>query len=104
MHTNIMLCIMHCSNGLLHGAGAEALFKNHPHPEATRNFQTDADKRSTRVQNHISEGTHVNNDTGSSGLSASHRWSDYTLTGSISGRCSAYSWGQDEAVRYYMGQ
>ena len=35
----------------------------------------------------------------SGSVSVSHRWSDSTLTGTLSGRCSSYSWGADEAVR-----
>ena len=35
----------------------------------------------------------------SGSVSVSHRWSDSTLTGTFSGRCSSYSWGADEAVR-----
>ena len=34
----------------------------------------------------------------SGSASVSYRWSDSTLTGSYSGRCSSYSWGADEAV------
>ena len=34
----------------------------------------------------------------SGSASVSYHWSDSTLTGSFSGRCSSYSWGADEAV------
>ena len=38
----------------------------------------------------------------SGSVSVSHRWSDSTLTGTLSGRCSSYSWGADEAVRMVL--
>lgn len=34
----------------------------------------------------------------SGSASVSYHWSDSTLTGSFSGRCSSYSWGADEDV------
>lgn len=83
------------SNGVL---GAEALLRNYPHPEAVKNVLLDLHHQAFQQYPHGPSRGQANDSTGSS-LSNSHRWSDCTLTGSVSGQCSTYSWGLDEAVR-----
>jgi len=58
------------------------LLKNHPHPEPSKAA-------------HHGVGHHAGGDYRSVS-DITHQWSDGTFTGSS--RCSAYSWGLDEAV------
>lgn len=78
--------------------GAEVVLKNHPHPE--RDILLDHQSVQQDQHFQLDPGRGQRNDSTGSSLASSHHWSDYTLTGSVSGQCSSNSWGMDEAVRF----
>ncbi len=100
MHTKHFFC----RNGVLQAARVEGALKNHPHPDTARDMLLDHHHQCQAVEGYPNGldmgGQQGTNDSITSSLSNSHRWSDYTLTGSVSGQCSTYSWGLDEAVRH----
>lgn len=86
------------STSVLQAAGTESTLKNHPHPEAKRDMVLDLKHQSVKHHSDRMDRGQANNASTGSSLSNSHRWSDSTLTGSVSGQYSTYSWGLDEAV------
>lgn len=91
--------LQHYSNGALQAAGTEAVLRDHPHPDTARDMLLDLHQQAVQQYPGQGSGKGQPGDSISGSLSNSHRWSDYTLTGSVSEQCSAYSWGLDEAVR-----
>ena len=84
------------SNGLLQSRGGETMLGGDPHqPEWGRNVLLNSYQHDTQQ---YTAGVPIHNDSMKSVDSISRHWSDPTLTGS--GRCSVYSWGLYEAVRY----
>ena len=75
----------HPSNGLR--KRGDSLLKNHPHPELGK-----------AAHHGVGHPAGLQGGGGDyrSASDVSHQWSDGTFTGSS--RCSAYSWGLDEAV------